>query len=67
MIFEKMRINISVKFVANMGRKLSTSLDNFKFETLKVTNPHEFVFHVQMNRPEKRNAMNPTFFKYNFY
>ncbi len=41
-------------------RRLSESL---KFATLKVTNPHEYVYHVQFNRPEKRNAMNPNFFK----
>lgn len=42
-------------------RKLSNS--NSEFETLKVTTPYEHVYHVQINRPEKRNAMNPTFFK----
>lgn len=43
-------------------RKLSHS--NLEFTTLKVTNPHEYVFHVQLNRPEKRNAMNPKFFEF---
>ena len=42
-------------------RKLSNA--NLEFATLKVTNPHEYVFHVQLNRPEKRNAMNPKFFE----
>ena len=41
-------------------RRLSESL---KFATLKVTSPHEYVYHVQFNRPEKRNAMSRTFFK----
>lgn len=41
----------------------SSNESNLEFSTLKITNPHEFVFHVQMNRPEKRNAMNATFFK----
>jgi enoyl-CoA hydratase/carnithine racemase len=35
-----------------------------QYETITVTNPHEYVYHVQFNRPNKRNAMNPTFFRY---
>jgi delta(3,5)-delta(2,4)-dienoyl-CoA isomerase len=35
--------------------------DKYKFETLKVTSPNEFVYHVEINRPDKRNAMNQTF------
>lgn len=49
-----------------MARRLSTSTAvkaTYEYKTLKVTNPHEYVFHVEMNRPEKRNAMNPTFFR----
>ena len=43
---------------------MSTAVkDIYKFETLSVTNPHEFVYHVEFNRPEKRNAMNFTFFR----
>ena len=45
-------------------RNMSTAVkDIYKFETLSVTNPHEFVYHVEFNRPEKRNAMNFTFFR----
>lgn len=29
-----------------------------KFHTLKIENPKEFVYNVQLNRPEKANAMN---------
>lgn len=29
------------------------------YQTLLVEQPHPFVFHVQMNRPDQRNAMNP--------
>ena len=43
-----------------LSMKAETSMD---FTTLKVTCPHENVYHVQLNRPEKRNAMSPTFFK----
>lgn len=34
----------------------------YRFQTLAVSTPHEFVKHVELNRPEKRNAMNATFF-----
>ena len=36
------------------------------FKTLKVTEVKDSngVFHVEFNRPEKRNAMNPTWFRY---
>lgn len=30
------------------------------FETLKVTSPQEYVYHVELNRPDKLNAMNRT-------
>lgn len=30
------------------------------YETLAVTNPKEFVYQVELNRPEKMNAMNDT-------
>lgn len=35
----------------------------YRFQTLAVSTPHEFVKHVELNRPEKRNAMNATFFR----
>jgi len=35
----------------------------YKFETLNVTEPSEFVYHVEINRPDKRNAMNKTFWR----
>ncbi|XP_039270795.1 delta(3,5)-Delta(2,4)-dienoyl-CoA isomerase, mitochondrial-like isoform X2 [Styela clava] len=31
---------------------------NYKFETLAVTSPKDFVLHVELNRPDKLNAMN---------
>lgn len=33
------------------------------YTTLNVTRPREFVVQVEMNRPEKRNAMNGAFFR----
>lgn len=31
-----------------------------KFEALNVTLPNPFVYHVELNRPKKLNAMNST-------
>lgn len=31
-----------------------------QFKTLKIENPKEFVYNVQLNRPDKANAMNST-------
>jgi delta(3,5)-delta(2,4)-dienoyl-CoA isomerase len=37
------------------------SATGYEFETLRVTVPSEYVYHVEINRPEKRNAMNKAF------
>ena len=34
------------------------------YETLKVTQPFPYVSKVQLNRPEKSNAMNSAFWRY---
>ncbi len=58
----------------NFGNKASTKAANLmsirkmsdkklEFSTLQVSTPHENVYLVQINRPEKRNAMSPLFFK----
>ncbi|XP_038074273.1 delta(3,5)-Delta(2,4)-dienoyl-CoA isomerase, mitochondrial-like isoform X2 [Patiria miniata] len=36
---------------------------NYNYETLAVTQPKDYVKQVEMNRPEKRNAMNQTFYR----
>lgn len=33
------------------------------YETLKVSRVREKVFHVELNRPDKRNAMNAVFWR----
>ena len=33
------------------------------FETLRVQKPSEHVVHVELNRPERRNAMNTAFWR----
>jgi len=35
----------------------------YTFETLAVSKPEEHVIQVELNRPEKRNAMNQTFWR----
>ena len=37
---------------------------SYNFETLNVTRPREFVVHIEVNRPEKRNAQNSTFYRF---
>jgi len=40
-----------------------SALAGYQYETLSVSQPSDNVLHVQMNRPNKRNAMNQQFFK----
>ena len=35
-----------------------------QFKTLNVTRPREYVVQVELNRPEKLNAMNTDFWRY---
>ena len=41
----------------------TTALPKYKFETLMVTAPKEFVYHVELNRPQQFNAMNSAFWR----
>ena len=45
-------------------RMMSSTPQSYDFETLKVTKPSEYVAQVELNRPEKRNAQNRTFYRY---
>jgi delta(3,5)-delta(2,4)-dienoyl-CoA isomerase len=36
----------------------------YNFTTLKVSRPREFVVHVELNRPQRLNAMNAAFWGY---
>ncbi|ELT88828.1 hypothetical protein CAPTEDRAFT_153757 [Capitella teleta] len=38
-----------------------SGVSNYKFETLKVTSPKEFVYEVTLNRPDALNSMNKEF------
>ncbi|XP_045169189.2 delta(3,5)-Delta(2,4)-dienoyl-CoA isomerase, mitochondrial-like isoform X3 [Mercenaria mercenaria] len=41
---------------------LARAMSSESYTTLNVTRPREYVVHVEMNRPDKRNAMNGAFF-----
>ena len=41
-----------------------TAVSGYEYETLAVSQPREWVTEVRLNRPEKSNAMNQTFWKY---
>ncbi|CAN7994380.1 unnamed protein product [Ixodes pacificus] len=42
---------------------LSRRSMSYKFETLAVSTPADHVFHIEINRPEKMNAMNAAFWE----
>lgn len=42
----------------------STFSIKYKFETLLVSTPREYVYHVELNRPQQLNAMNSVFWRY---
>lgn len=50
------------ELTVSAARGMAT-LSQYKYETLRVSSPKEFVYHVEINRPEKRNAMNLPFWK----
>ncbi|KAL8611961.1 hypothetical protein ACOMHN_062590 [Nucella lapillus] len=43
--------------------KRNCSSQNSEFKTLRVTRPADYVVQVELNRPEKRNAMNTDFWR----
>ncbi|XP_042869939.1 delta(3,5)-Delta(2,4)-dienoyl-CoA isomerase, mitochondrial-like isoform X2 [Penaeus japonicus] len=42
---------------------MAAAADGYTFETLAVSTPQENVYHVQLNRPDKLNAMNNTMWR----
>lgn len=42
-------------------RRNYTTVQRNMYKTLEVTEPSQYVFKVQLNRPEKSNAMNRDF------
>ncbi|XP_048732727.1 delta(3,5)-Delta(2,4)-dienoyl-CoA isomerase, mitochondrial-like [Ostrea edulis] len=56
------------KFVSGQSQVLTStarnmSTEEYKFDTLSVTRPREFVVQVEINRPKKMNAMNQAFWR----
>jgi len=45
-----------------IGRAMSSG-KSWNYETLAVSMPSEFVAHVELNRPNKGNAMNKAFWR----
>ncbi|XP_057377540.1 delta(3,5)-Delta(2,4)-dienoyl-CoA isomerase, mitochondrial-like isoform X4 [Daphnia carinata] len=41
----------------------SSFSNKYKFETLLVSTPREYVYHVELNRPQQFNAMNSAFWR----
>lgn len=52
-----------IQLLMSEARKMSDTVEQYKFETLNVTRPKEFVVQVEMNRPKKLNAMNRAFWR----
>ncbi|XP_038641948.1 delta(3,5)-Delta(2,4)-dienoyl-CoA isomerase, mitochondrial isoform X2 [Scyliorhinus canicula] len=44
-------------------RTMSVASPSYDFETLRVSQARDSVLHVELNRPEKRNAMNKTLWR----
>jgi len=57
MLRNKLRLVVSQLDIAASKLRMLSS-----FETLKLSTPADNVLHVELNRPEKRNAMNKQFF-----
>ncbi|GFR86620.1 delta(3,5)-Delta(2,4)-dienoyl-CoA isomerase, mitochondrial-like [Elysia marginata] len=54
---EKRSLNLCANAIS------SSSNSGYDFKTLKVETPADFVKHVEINRPNKRNAMNANFWR----
>ncbi|ELT88830.1 hypothetical protein CAPTEDRAFT_21251 [Capitella teleta] len=53
--------NLKTSTVHLQPVRAMSALPNYKFETLKVTSPKEFVYEVTLNRPDALNSMNKEF------
>ncbi|XP_078675112.1 delta(3,5)-Delta(2,4)-dienoyl-CoA isomerase, mitochondrial-like isoform X1 [Branchiostoma floridae x Branchiostoma belcheri] len=49
--------------VSQVRATFQRGMSGYQFESLAVTRPREHVMQVEMNRPEKRNAMNQAFWR----
>lgn len=60
--FEK-NFQLPYVFLGNKVNGVYRSYSTPAFTTLSVSVPKEFVYHVQLNRPDKRNAINNDMWK----
>jgi len=54
---------ISRQNAPSVCARTMSSLADYKYETLNVSSPNEYVYQVEINRPEKLNAMNRAFWR----
>lgn len=52
-----------MRALSSTAAMASSSLSKYKFETLLVSSPKDFVYLVELNRPKQMNAMNSTFWR----
>ncbi|KAI9552512.1 hypothetical protein GHT06_022878 [Daphnia sinensis] len=55
----------AVRTLSTTAANMATSSfsNKYKFETLLVSTPREYVYHVEINRPQQFNAMNSAFWR----
>ncbi|KAK2146485.1 hypothetical protein LSH36_605g02072 [Paralvinella palmiformis] len=61
-VVSRQNCDILQRIATNSTRSMSL-VSGYSFETLKVESPKDYIFHVEMNRPDKLNAMNQIFWK----
>lgn len=59
--------NISLRSLSSSAQEASKrapeEVSDHNYESIQVTSAQKHVLHVQLNRPEKRNAMNRAFWR----
>lgn len=59
--------NVTLRSLSSSAQEASKrapeEFSDHSYESIQVTSAHEHVLHVQLNRPEKRNAMNRAFWR----
>ncbi|XP_052023392.1 delta(3,5)-Delta(2,4)-dienoyl-CoA isomerase, mitochondrial [Apodemus sylvaticus] len=63
----QLNFNISLRSLSSSAQEASKrapeELSDHNYESIQVTSAQKHVLHVQLNRPEKRNAMNRAFWR----
>ncbi|XP_021065702.1 delta(3,5)-Delta(2,4)-dienoyl-CoA isomerase, mitochondrial [Mus pahari] len=55
--------NISLRSLSSSAQEAPEVVSDHNYESIQVTSAQKHVLHVQLNRPEKRNAMNRAFWR----